>query len=132
MKRLLSLCAVGVMSALLVSSAAYAKNDEKHDKKNEHNHEQTHDDDYKHKDKNKDKSLPPGLEKKVAKGEPLPPGWQKKLRKGDILDRDYYDRGKVVVPVGKDGAVSIKIDDSIIKIDEKTRKILDIVDIISN
>lgn len=25
-------------------------------------------------------NLPPGLQKKIAKGKPLPPGWQKKLR----------------------------------------------------
>jgi hypothetical protein len=25
-------------------------------------------------------SLPPGLQKKVARGNPLPPGWQKKLQ----------------------------------------------------
>ena len=25
-------------------------------------------------------SLPPGLQKKLAKGKPLPPGWQKKLQ----------------------------------------------------
>lgn len=80
----------------------------------------------------KDKDLPPGLQKKVDRGEPLPPGWQKKLRRGDVLDYDIYDRGRIVVPLDKDGRISIQVEDSIIKLDEKSRQILDIVNIITD
>lgn len=77
--------------------------------------------------KNKDKGLPPGLHKKAEKGKPLPPGWQKKLSKGDILDKSIYSRGKIVVPLGKDGTISIEVEGTILKLHEKTRKIIGIV-----
>lgn len=81
---------------------------------------------YAHKDQGKDKSLPPGLYKKQMRGKSLPPGWQKKLAKGDILDNSIYVRGRVVVPVGKDGTVSIEVEGTFIKLHEKTRKIINI------
>ena len=34
-------------------------------------------DDQEHKHHKNDKDLPPGLQKKVNRGQPLPPGWQK-------------------------------------------------------
>ena len=47
-------------------------------------------------------SLPPGLQKKVARGKPLPPGWQKKLHQfpSDVNIRlgplcDYCARGVI-------------------------------------
>jgi len=75
----------------------------------------------------KNKHLPPGLHKKLEKGKPLPPGWQKKLSKGDILDESIYARGRVIVPLGKDGTVSIEVEGSILKLHEKTRKIIEIL-----
>lgn len=75
----------------------------------------------------KDKPLPPGLQKKVANGEPLPPGWQKKYSRGDILERDIYARGRVVVPVGNDGIISVEIDGTIFRLIENTREIVDIL-----
>ena len=73
------------------------------------------------------KEFPPGLYKKVEKGKPLPPGWQKKLSKGDILDNSIYSRGKIVMPLGKDGTISIEVEGTILKLHEKTRKIIDIL-----
>ena len=69
-------------------------------------------------DKNIDKheSLPPGLEKKQSQGKPLPPSWQMKLSRGDILANDIYVRGKVVVPLGKNGTISISVDGTIVKL----------------
>ena len=81
----------------------------------------------KHNKQGKPSSLPYGLQKKVLKGEPLPPGWQKKLHKGDILSNDLFSRGKVHFPVDKQGNISLDIDGSLIKLDDKTRKILDII-----
>lgn len=77
----------------------------------------------------KEKSLPPGLYKKAEKGKPLPPGWQKKLSRGDILDDAIYARGRVVVPVGTDGTISIEVEGTILKLHEKTRKIIDILEL---
>ncbi len=76
----------------------------------------------------KDKSeLPPGLQKKAAKGKQLPPGWQKKLQKGNTLDRDIYRRGMVVVPLDPRGLITIRVDDRLIKLHKETRKIVDIL-----
>lgn len=79
----------------------------------------------------KEKSLPPGLQKKLQRGEPLPPGWQKKLHKGEILEPHIYARGQVIGPVDGLGVISIRIEDTLIKLDEKTRKILDIITILA-
>ena len=96
-------CSLLIASATLVSYTAQAKND------------------------NKDKSLPPGLQKKVANGEPLPPGWQKKLQRGDILSRDIYERSRVVIPVDDKGIVSVQIDGTILRLYRDTREIIDIL-----
>jgi hypothetical protein len=79
----------------------------------------------------KEKGLPPGLQKKLQRGEPLPPGWQKKLHKGDVLDAHIYARGRVIGPVDGRGVISIRVEDTLIKLDEKTRKILDIISILA-
>ncbi|MCL1041311.1 hypothetical protein L2712_06640 [Shewanella marisflavi] len=85
-------------------------------------------DKHEHGAKNKsEKSLPPGLQKKAARGEPLPPGWQKKLHRGDYLADDYYDRGKVRVPIDRDGNITLDVDGTFIKLHDKTRRILDII-----
>lgn len=73
------------------------------------------------------KSLPPGLAKKQQSGKPLPPGWQKKLAKGDVLDESIYMQGRIVVPLGRDGSISIDVDGTILRLHEKTRQILDIL-----
>ncbi len=76
----------------------------------------------------KDKSeLPPGLQKKAAKGKQLPPGWQKKLQKGNTLDRDIYRQGKVIVPLDPLGLITIRVDDRLIRLHKETRKIIDIL-----
>lgn len=76
---------------------------------------------------NKQKQLPPGLQKKVERGGELPPGWQKKLRKGEILDQEVYDRGTVVKPADKNGIITIKIEDRVIRLIEATREIVSIL-----
>ena len=77
--------------------------------------------------KGKDKGLPPGLHKKADKGKPLPPGWQKKLSAGDILDQSIYSRGRIVVPLGRDGTISIEVEGTILRLHKKTRRIIDIL-----
>jgi len=79
------------------------------------------------KDKEKGKSLPPGLQKKLDRGDKLPPGWEKKLKKGDVLDKEVYSQARVVVPLGKDGAITVNIDGRLLKLREKTREIIDIL-----
>lgn len=75
--------------------------------------------------KDKHHALPPGLAKNYSQGKPLPPGWQKKLRRGDYLSDDVYMHGRVVVPLGKDGRISISVDGTLIQLIESTRQIID-------
>jgi hypothetical protein len=70
-------------------------------------------------------NLPPGLQKKLARGKPLPPGWQKKLQPfpHDVDSRlvstcDYCGRGVV--------------DGYGVLYDKKTAVILDIVQLTSD
>ena len=75
----------------------------------------------------KEKGLPPGLQKKAAKGKPLPPGWQKKLSVGQTIDRTIYEHRRVVVPVDKHGIVTVNIDGELIRLVEATREIVEIL-----
>ena len=86
-----------------------------------------HDKDNKQKGNNKQQTLPYGLQKKVERGEPLPPGWQKKLKTGDKLSDDLFSRGRVIGPVDSHGNIVIDVDDLPIKINNKTREIIDIL-----
>ena len=70
-------------------------------------------------------NLPPGLQKKIAKGQPLPPGWQKKLQPfpSDVVARmgpacGYCGRGVI------DGYGVIY--------DKKTAVILDVVQLVGD
>ena len=123
MKKSTAVIIGGLVLSLVAPITSFAKN--------EREHEHDKHDKYEKHDSDKRGDLPPGLEKKHDKGKPLPPGWQKKLNRGDILDYDIYDRGRIVVPVDKDGRVSIEVEGSIIKLDEKSRKILDIVNVVT-
>ena len=80
----------------------------------------------KHADKHKHKHLPPGLQKKLERGQALPPGWQKKVARGQVLDIRVYRQGRVIIPIDKYGAVSILVDDRVIRVIQATRVILDV------
>lgn len=71
--------------------------------------------------------LPPGLEKKVERGEPLPPGWEKKLdyRRGDYFDRDLLHYGRVYDIDGH--RQRVEIEDQVYTIIKDTREIVDIL-----
>lgn len=74
-----------------------------------------------------EKSLPPGLEKKVARGGELPPGWQKKLHRGEILDLDLYHYG-IKHPGKKDDIYEwVEIENDVVKIIKNTREIVEIL-----
>lgn len=95
-----------VASALMMSSVSYAKNDDH---------------------QGNDRLLPPGLQKNQERGKPLPPGWQKKISRGDVLERDIYQRGRVITPRDKDGKISIIVDGTVIRLIENTREIIEIL-----
>ena len=72
--------------------------------------------------------MPPGLQKKAARGESLPPGWQKKLAVGQRLDRDVYNQGHVVYQDKRDGLLTIRVEGKLIRLMENTHEIVDILD----
>lgn len=84
----------------------------------------------------KRKKLPPGLQKKVARGKALPPGWQKKVAAGESLDYQVYRQGESLpddllrrLPQPPIGSEVLRIEDKIIRLNSATRTILDVFDL---
>lgn len=75
------------------------------------------------------KRLPPGLAKKNK----LPPGWQKKMARGEVVPDDVW-RHRVQLPQdvvrklppNPPGTVIVRVDDKVVRVIENTREILDI------
>jgi len=83
------------------------------------------------------KALPPGLQKKIARGKSLPPGWQKKVELGHSLDYQVYRQGESLpdillrrLPPPPVGSEIIRVDEKIIHLDSATRTILDVFDLV--
>lgn len=83
------------------------------------------------------RDLPPGLQKKVARGKPLPPGWQKKIAPGKSLDYQVYRQGENLpdillnrLPTAPDGTEILQVEDKIMLLNSATRTILDVFDLI--
>ena len=72
-------------------------------------------------------SLPPGLQKKVARGGELPPGWQKKLEVGKPLDKEVYKHKEVVIPLDDKGLVTVKVEGKLIRLIEATREVVEVL-----
>lgn len=84
----------------------------------------------------KAKGLPPGLQKKVARGGSLPPGWEKKVCKGEVLSADVYEQCEplpqevvVKLPPQPPGTVIVTIGGKVARILAATREILDVFDV---
>ncbi|MGP4845269.1 hypothetical protein ACTXGQ_14120 [Marinobacter sp. 1Y8] len=73
----------------------------------------------------KSDQLPPGLQKKVDRGEALPPGWAKKLSRGDRFPEEYYRYGEVYRV--DDRYDRIRLEDRIYRVIRDTREIVDIL-----
>lgn len=114
---------VSIATIALLANPAFAKKP-KHAQKyaEEHNHNHNHG----HSKKYKKKRLPPGLRKKADRGQALPPGWQKKVARGHVLDVRVYRKGRIIIPIDKYGAVSILVDNKVIRVIQATREILDV------
>ncbi|WP_417222058.1 hypothetical protein [Amphritea sp.] len=88
------------------------------------------------KGKHKPKSLPPGLQKKLARGGKLPPGWQEKVIAGEVLDQDLYRRSEAL-PYELErrldhiaGEEHRRIGHKIIRVLEGNGTIIDVIDIL--
>jgi len=84
----------------------------------------------------KDGGLPPGLAKKVKNGKPLPPGWQKKVKPGWQIDDEWFGRmnplSSADLPAGfktSDDVGAYLLGDKILRVDKKSKKMLDYVDV---
>jgi len=83
------------------------------------------------------RDLPPGLQKKVARGKSLPPGWQKKVAPGRSLDYQVYRQGMSLpdillqrLPPSPIGSEIIRVEDKIIRLNSATRTILDVFNLV--
>jgi hypothetical protein len=81
--------------------------------------------------KNKDKQLPQGLQMKVDRGGSLPPGWQKKLAKGEVLEESVYNHSVLVIPLDSKGLLTVRVEGKLIRLVEATREIIEIVDLLN-
>jgi Ni/Co efflux regulator RcnB len=86
--------------------------------------------------KKKHKDLPPGLQKKIARGKALPPGWQKKVAPGQSLDYQAYRLGESLpedllrrLPPPPVGSEILQVDDTIVLLNTATRTIIDIFEL---
>lgn len=82
------------------------------------------------------KSLPPGLQKKLARGGELPPGWRDKVRRGEVLDSDLYRRGErlpqhYLERLGHDSEAAelILLGDSVVRVAQGRGTVLDVIDL---
>jgi hypothetical protein len=80
--------------------------------------------------------LPPGLQKKVARGGKLPPGWQKKLSVGEVMPLEVYQETHplppavvVRLPPPPAGVITVVISGKVVRLLEATREILDVFEI---
>jgi hypothetical protein len=81
--------------------------------------------------KNIDKQLPQGLQMKVDRGGSLPPGWQKKLAKGEVLEESVYNHSVLVIPLDSKGLLTVRVEGKLIQLVEATREIIEIVDLLN-
>lgn len=82
------------------------------------------------------KRLPPGLQKKLARGGSLPPGWQKKLSRGEVIEKETYEQAEKLPDellrriTGREDAVELlRVGDRILRVMEGRGTILDVVDL---
>lgn len=80
--------------------------------------------------------LPPGLQKKIARGKDLPPGWQKKVAPGEQLDYSVYRQSESLpdellrrLPPPRLGTEILRVEDKIMIINSATRAIFDVFDL---
>jgi hypothetical protein len=74
--------------------------------------------------------------KKAARGAKLPPGWQKKIARGEILPETVYAQAQplpeVVIrklPPPPAGTILVILDDKVLRLLEATRTIVDVLEL---
>lgn len=118
-----------ILAIFLLTVPVYGKGNGKN---KQHKHEYQYGDQASSKHKNK--GLPPGLQKKAARGKALPPGWQKKIAKGKRVDDDLYQHMhpvdgatlRILPPLGY-GEAYRTIENDIVKLRQDSREILEVI-----
>lgn len=84
----------------------------------------------------KSKKLPPGLQKKLARGGELPPGWQKKLSRGEVVPTDVWAIRQplprdilVRLPPQPAGVITVRVDNQILRVIAATQILLDVFEL---
>ncbi|MBL4621452.1 MAG: hypothetical protein JKY89_03560 [Immundisolibacteraceae bacterium] len=84
----------------------------------------------------KQKQLPPGLQKKLARGGQLPPGWQTKVSQGEVLNAELLSHAyplpddlRKALPNLQDGTELRRIGDKVVRIMEGNGTVLDVIDL---
>ena len=89
------------------------------DDKGEHHDNAGHDKKY--------SDLPPGLQKKVARGGSLPPGWQKKVNNGQVFPPELRTHSKRSPYPSPKGTSDYILEDKVIRVMDSTNVILDVL-----
>jgi len=129
-----------ILNRFLSNRQSYNDSDERDDhdddddyKKEKHKNKDKHKNKHKDKGKGKQHALPPGLQKKVARGGQLPPGWQKKVARGEVLSGDLYSASSTLPQnildqlVRQDGTSVRQVEDRVVRIMDATGLILDVL-----
>lgn len=84
----------------------------------------------------KTRELPPGLAKKLARGEDLPPGWQKKIEVGQTMPPEVYQHCHplppdlaVKLPPPPEPTITVAVGGKVVRLLQATREILDVFDV---
>jgi len=111
------------------SAAEYAPGKGEHGRPEFSEHERSEIDGYFRAHPEARKQLPPGLAKKNK----IPPGWRKKLARGQRIPDDVWAHR---VPLPREiglpevsGVIRVRIDDRIVRVAEKTREVLDVLNL---
>lgn len=82
------------------------------------------------------RDLPPGLQRRVERGDGLPPGWVRKVERGEVLDQAQVHFGRRIddelsrrLPRQPDGTVLLETEDQVIRVLEATGEVLDVLGI---
>jgi hypothetical protein len=80
--------------------------------------------------------LPPGLQKKLARGGKLPPGWQNKVARGEVLDSEILRHSELLpyeltrnLPELRDGEEIRRVGDKVVRVLEGNGTVIDVIDL---
>jgi hypothetical protein len=82
------------------------------------------------------KGMPPGLERRVESGKGLPSGWQRRLEVGQRIDKELQSNATAVpremrrmLPTPPRGQEDLIIGDRLVRVDRRSREIVDTVEL---